>query len=110
MTDPRPLADRLAEYVVPGATAAQIPAEYLNECLAEAQAMVTQAIGTAQGVPQVISDRATIEAASELFHRKQAPNGISQYAAPDGGALRIPRDPMNAARAILAPYLPLGIA
>lgn len=110
MADPRSLAVRLAEYVAPGATSAQLPAEYLAECLAEAEAMVARAIGAAVDVPVEISERATIEAASELFHRRQAPNGVSQFAAPDGGAIRIARDPMNAARAILAPYLPMGIA
>lgn len=106
---PAELAERLKAYVTPGATHVVVDEAFVEQCIEEASALVAAAIGTAN-VPGEIVDRATVEAGSELFHRRQAPNGISQFAAPDGGHQRIARDPMNAARAILAPFLPLGFA
>lgn len=103
------LIDRLIAYVTPGAHHVVTDADYIGECVAEALALVAQACG-ANVVPAEIHDRAVIEAGSELFHRRQSPSGISQFAAPDGSAMRIARDPMNAARTILAPFLPLGFA
>lgn len=106
----RSLSDRLAEYVSPEvANSPRLPADFLAECLNEAFQLVERHVG-ANVVPEDVRSRAILEAASELFHRRQAPNGVSQFAAPDGGAIRIARDPMNAARAILAPFLPLGFA
>ncbi|MFL0202126.1 hypothetical protein ACHFI2_16305, partial [Exiguobacterium acetylicum] len=72
-------------------------------------ALVAQLAGP-HTVPAEIRDRAVIEAGSELFHKRQAPNGISQYADASGTPLRVARDPMNVARVILAPFLPLGFA
>lgn len=107
---PRDLIERLTKYVAPGAHSVVIvDAGFVSECVEEALALVGQVVGE-HTVPATIRDRAVIEAGSELFHRRQSPNGISQFAAPDGGALRIARDPMNVARTILAPFLPLGFA
>ena len=62
-------------------------------------------------IPEAVLRRAILEVGSELFHRRQAPNGFPQFATPDGGqAQRIARDPMVAARPILAPFLPMGFA
>lgn len=105
----RSLSDRLREYVSGDARQANLPVDYLAETLREAFELVERACGSAV-VPEAVRSRAIIEVGSELFHRKQAPNGISQFAAPDGSPMRVARDPMNAARAILAPYLPLGFA
>lgn len=109
------LIERLTAYVAPGAANVAVPdAEFIGECVDQALALVGQACRDAGGqladVPDEIRSRAAIEAGSELFHRRAAPNGISQFAAPDGGQLRIARDPMNVARVILAPFLPLGFA
>lgn len=105
------LIERLTRYVTPGArNVVEADASFIGECVDEALALVGQIIGTATTVPGVIRDRAVIEAGSELFHRRAAPNGISQFAAPDGGQMRVARDPMNTARVIIAPYLPLGFA
>lgn len=103
------LISRLLAYVTPGAHNVVVDDEFVGECVDGALALVGKMIGT-HAVPASIRSRAVIEAGSEMFHRRQSPNGISQFAAPDGGALRIARDPMNAARAILAPFLPLGFA
>lgn len=105
------LIERLTRYVTPGArTVVEQDAAFVGECVDEALALVGQVIGTATTVPSAIHDRAVIESGSELYHRRQAPNGISQFATPEGAPMRVARDPMNAARAILAPFLPLGFA
>ncbi|MCD5345054.1 hypothetical protein [Agromyces sp. S2-1-8] len=83
--------------------------DFVSQCWDAASALVTQYVGT-NTVPADIVDRATLEVGSELFHRRQAPNGLAQFAAPDGTPVRRPRDPMVAGRPILAPYLPLGFA
>lgn len=103
------LIARLTDYVTPGAHSAAADAEFIGSCVDEALALVGQACGT-NTVPAEIRQRAVVEAGSELYHRRQSPSGISQFAAPDGSAMRIARDPMNAARTILAPFLPMGFA
>lgn len=103
------LIGKLTKYVTPGAHSVNTDTEFIGECVDEAMALVGIAIA-AHEVPEEIRNRAVIEAGSELFHRRQSPQGISQFAAPDGGALRVARDPMNVARTILAPFLPLGFA
>lgn len=103
------LIERLTAYVTPGATVAVVDETFIEQCVDSASALVAKATKDAE-VPSEILDTAIIEVGSELYHRRQAPNGISQFAAPDGSHQRIARDPMNAARAILAPFLPLGFA
>lgn len=106
------MIDRLTRYVAPEARNLSIPdASFIGECVDEATALVSRVAADAVNpVPVEIIDRAVIEVGSELFHRRAAPNGISQFAALDGQPVRVARDPMNAARAILAPFLPLGFA
>lgn len=105
------LVERLTRYVTPEARSVAVAdAGFIGECVDEALALVSRVIGTVTTVPGEIHDRAVIEAGSELFHRRAAPNGISQFAAPDGSQMRVARDPMNAARAIISPFLPLGFA
>lgn len=104
-----PVAD-LAAYVSPGAALPASAEAFAASCWAQAEALVAQHIGDAD-VPAPISDRAALEVAAELFHRRQAPNGISQFATPDGGgAVRVARDPMVAAYPLLAPFVGRGLA
>lgn len=82
---------------------------YATQCWAEAQALVTVALGaSASLVPEPILDRATLEVGSELYHRRNAPNGISQFATTDGAPIRVARDPMVGAWPLLKPYM-IGI-
>lgn len=92
---------------------------FVDACLVTATALIAAHCGvevvggiiSGSTVPEPVLDRSTLEVGSELFHRRQAPNGISQFASPDGGqAVRVARDPMVSARPILAPFLPLGFA
>lgn len=99
--------------------------ELLTSCLAEADALVAKynvreswvtgatpgtsvrvpGVYVATDAPEVIVDRAVIEVAADLFHRRNAPNGIvnAQFAGFDGApaAVRISRDPLAPAYPIL---------
>lgn len=104
------LVERLKAYVSAGATStSEADDEYLTSCVAESKELVEHEVGS-HTVPDPVLERAIIEAGSELYNRRSAPNGISQFAAADGSAIRVARDPMVAARPILAPFLPLGFA
>lgn len=98
----------LGDYVAPGMPVT----EYMTKCLTVASALIASQLGKATGVPGDVIDRATLEVAAELYHRKNAPNGVKNFA--DGfdgaGAIRVARDALVAARPLLAPYLPLGFA
>lgn len=98
-------ADDLGEYV----KANDDDSAFVHECWDSAVALIANKIGT-HAVPVTIVDRARLEVGAELFHRRQAPNGVAQFAALDGAPVRVARDPMVAANAILDPYLPMGFA
>lgn len=83
--------------------------EFVARCLVEAQALVTRHVGSAI-VPADILSRAVLECGSELYHRRQAPQGVAQFASTEGQPVRVSRDPMVAARPILAPYVAGGFA
>lgn len=84
---------------------------FAEGCLAEAVELVSLYVGDAV-VPESIRDRAVKEVGSELFHRRQAPNGIAQFATPDAAPLRVARDPMVGAYPILnrVPGVGVGLA
>lgn len=106
------LVARLTAYVKPSAhTTSTEDEQFISSCLGEAIELVDHRCGTANGnVPEAALRRAYIEVGSELYNRRAAPNGISQFAAADGSAIRIARDPMVAAEPILRPFLPMGMA
>ena len=99
------LATKVAEYVG-GVTTSS----YLDDCVSVA----TCAVGRytrGETIPDPVRERAIIEVAAELYHRKSAPNGVKLYADLDGATtIRVARDAMVAARPLLAPYLTPGIA
>jgi hypothetical protein len=47
--------------------------------------------------------------ASELFHRRNAPNGIAQFASMDGTAMRVSRDPLTSTYPLLNRYVLGGV-
>ncbi|MGO2655974.1 MAG: hypothetical protein ACTH93_09135 [Pseudoclavibacter sp.] len=106
---PEDLAKRVREYVDALTDAEQT---YCDECTAEAVSLVAGWAGTWwASVPATAQDRAVVEVAAELFNRKGTRNGIAAF---DGGddmqSFRIARDPLKAARPLLAPWIPAGIA
>jgi hypothetical protein len=83
--------------------------DFPQSCLTAGLALVTKYVGTVTTVPTEIQDQAVLMAASELFHRRNAPNGIAQFADFGGAAVRVGSDPMVAARQILLPYLGMAV-
>lgn len=83
--------------------------DFTAQCATEAPALITPYL--AIDPPPAVLDRATLEVAADLFHRKKARNGVTAFDTSDGGdTVRINRDPMAAAWPILRPYLAPGIA
>lgn len=76
-----------------------------QSCLTAANAHVGRFIGDIDTVPNDVHEQAILICASELFHRRSAPNGISQFASMDGSAVRVARDPMTAVYPLLQPYV-----
>lgn len=81
--------------------------DFPQTCLDSANQMITKFVGTSR-VPQAVLDSAVLSCASELFHRRSAPNGVAQFA-DMGTAVRIAKDPMNAAREMLLPFTGPGL-
>lgn len=102
----------LTAYVKPGASSTSTAdAAFIEQCADEAVALVSGYVGTdAALVPVSVLTRAYVEVGSELYNRRSAPNGISQFAAADGSAIRVARDPLVAAYPLLRPFMRAGIA
>ena len=96
--------EALAEYV--GANDDQ--ADFIRACVETAQELVSQFVG-GSNVPEVVLDRAVLEVGSEMFHRRNAPNGIAQFAV-EGTAIRVARDPLVGAYPLLSRYVGGGFA
>lgn len=83
---------------------------FLVSCWEEAGDLISDYIGE-HVVPASVAHRAQLEVAAELFHRRQAPGGITQFATIDGPSpVRMARDPLLAAYPLLDRYLPAGLA
>ncbi len=80
-----------------------------QECLTAGISLVERYIGDVDTVPADIKDQAVYITASELFHRRSAPNGIAQFASMDGSPIRVARDPMTAVYPLLLPYVGFGV-
>lgn len=80
---------------------------FVDSCLSSATQMVNKFVG-ASNVPVDVLDSAVLSCASELFHRRSAPNGVAQFA-DLGQTVRIAKDPMNAAREMLLPFTGPGL-
>jgi len=113
---------KLASYV--GASEGE-QGDMIADCLAEAQALVERynrkANPAYDGVtvteqyvasdaPAVIVDRAVLEVAADLWNRRNAPNGVmnaqfENFGGDQGAAVRIARDPMQAAYKILGRWV-----
>lgn len=108
---PEALVDRLTNYVKSGShSVSEADSAFISDCISSAVELVNAACGDyITRIPEAVLTRAYVEAGSELYNRRSAPNGISQFSAPDGTSIRLARDPMVAARPLIQPYLPLGI-
>jgi hypothetical protein len=79
--------------------------DFINSCLDSGEFLVDRYIGTVETVPEDIHDQAVLICASELYHRRSAPNGVAQFASFDGSPIRVAKDPMNAVYPLLMPYV-----
>jgi hypothetical protein len=77
---------------------------YVQECWNIARDLIASYIQSTVIPPQVLR-RAYMEAGSELYHRRNAPMGISQYATYDGNPIRIARDPLIGVYPLLNRYM-----
>lgn len=91
--------------------------EFITSCLEQATALVTRynrvwdsltGVYGPSAAPTAVVDRAVLEVASELFHRRNAPNGVAQFASLDGSPIRVARDPMVGAYPLLNAYVVTG--
>lgn len=81
---------------------------FVTNCLAAGKALVDRFVGTAT-VPVHIVDEAYLIASSELFYRRQSPQGVTQFATMDGNPVRAAKDPMNAVYPLLAPFVSYAV-
>lgn len=108
-------ASKLTSYV--GASEGE-QGDMIAGCLAEAQALVDRYNVKADDLggyvpsnaPEVIVDRAVLEVAADLWNRRNAPNGVmnaqfENFGGDQGAAVRIARDPMQAAYKILGRWV-----
>lgn len=106
------LLDRLTGYVKGGATSVSTSdSAFIQSCLDEAIALVDNRCGTGKvNVPVPVLQRAYINVGADLYYRKNAPQGVSQFTAIDGAAIRLGKNPMDAAEDLLRPFLAGGFA
>ena len=79
--------------------------DFIESCLEAGNAQVGNYIGDIDTVPNEIHRQAIFICASELYHRRSAPNGIAQFASMDGSPIRVGKDPMTAVYPLLLPYV-----
>lgn len=81
---------------------------YLDECITEAVELVKKLAGDRLPIiPGPVADRAVLEVAADLYHRRATRNGIAGFDDTEISAapVRINRDPLTPARPILAPWI-----
>ena len=83
--------------------------DFINSCLDSGEYLVDKYIGSVATVPEDIHDQAVLICASELFHRRSAPNGIAQFASMDGSPVRVAKDPMGSVYPLLLPWVNYGV-
>lgn len=83
--------------------------DFIESCLSAGNALVGNYIGEVDTVPNEVHRQAILICASEIFHRRSAPNGIAQFASMDGSPIRVAKDPMGAVYPLLLPYVGFGV-
>ena len=83
--------------------------DFIQGCLDSGIALVAKYVGDVEDVPATINDQAVLICASELFHRRSAPQGIAQFASMDGSPMRVAKDPMGAVYPLLLPWVNYGV-
>lgn len=87
-------------------------AEFAADCQTQATALVGKFIGGEDnpfGVPEEVVNRAILEVGADLYYRRASRNGIVGLDGIEPQPMRLSRDPMSAAYALLRPYLITGL-
>lgn len=79
--------------------------DWVTTALEAGQAEVTNLIGLVTTVPEALENLCILAVAAEWYHRRGAPNGITQFASMDGTAYRVARDTKASIYLQLMPYL-----
>jgi hypothetical protein len=82
--------------------------DFIQGCLSSANALIRNYVGN-KDVPVSVLDQAMLNLASELFHRRQAPFGSSQFADGTGAPVRVARDPMTSTYPLLLPFVGIAV-
>jgi hypothetical protein len=78
--------------------------EYVQECFDTAKELVASYIKSAK-IPAGVLKRCYLEVGSELFQRRNAPMGVSQYATYNGTPINVNRDPLVGVYPLLNRYM-----
>lgn len=82
----------------------------LNDAYDTGAALVSGVVGShTADVPAVVIAQCNLKAAAELFHQRNAPQGVAQFADQTGAVVRVARDPLVGCYPLLRPFLPLAI-
>lgn len=82
---------------------------FMTSCVTFANQHVGNYVGAVDTVPSEVMHQAKLIVASEMFHRRSAPNGIAQFASMDGSPVRVAKDPMSSVYNLLLPYVGYGV-
>ena len=77
---------------------------YVEECWNTSKELVASYIASTK-VPVAVLKRCYLEVGSELFNRRNAPMGVSQYATYDGAPINTARDPLVGVYPLLNRYM-----
>ncbi len=87
---------------------ASVTDEQLQADLDAAFALIAATVGEAY-VPEVVLNEVTLGVGYEMWSRRAAPSGLTQFASVDGNPARMYRDPLTAYYPILSRYLLSGV-
>lgn len=82
--------------------------DFIETCFDEAAQLVADHVGE-KYVPEIRLDLAIRKTGAELYAQRDAPQGVSQFSDTENNPVRVPRDPLVAAKPILRRYV-TGIA
>lgn len=82
---------------------------FMTSCVTFANQHVGNYVGAVDTVPSEVMHQAKLIVASEIYHRRSAPNGIAQFASMDGSPVRVAKDPMSSVYNLLLPYVGYGV-
>jgi hypothetical protein len=83
--------------------------DFVDKCLSVGLSRVEQRIGEVTTVPDDLKDLCVLAVASEWYHRRAAPGGVTQFASMDGTAYRLAKDTMTSTYAELDKYLGFAV-